>query len=1077
MALDVEGMSSAGAGSHGVPGAVVHTILTLVRETCGDLGVTQVLDLAAHREAAIASDGGWTPLEDAVALLQAAVLVTRDDDLALHVGEELLWTGDGGDLAGRLRAFGSPGEALRHVGAVVGRFQPAAEAVALEVSTGRALVEVSPAVGSPPHPLLCELTGGLLSEVPALFSPTGATVVERACAARGAAACTFELMWIEAPPVDGVPPYRVEVLDERADLHLEEITSLEAQLAASRAALEHAVSAAARWEAEALTGRRLASERDRAEAARTALELEADRLRLEVDRLERLLAGPATTGADLLDQDIDGVLDSLAARAAEALDGRGMVLVVRPADGSPARLRWHGVDEDEAREIEAVLWTGSGRDDLEVAEIASGAAQHGRIAVVAHHDGIPSADVARSLGRVASLAATTLELFSALAEARHSDSTARALLSFSDRLSGLTTLTGAIQVLADAVPDVTGCAQSSVYLWDADRFRLTMAARTEGVDAPDEEIRVIVPSWSKARPQRFGWPEPEVAEERDADLPVTVRMDSPEIERMVRQREVLVIDQSTTDPLLRSMMERTGLPASVVAPMYAAGEFLGVLAANFDHTAGSAVIRDPRLHERLGALADQAATAIQNLQLLEQVSHMAWHDALTGLPNRRLFEDRVEQELVRSKRLGEPVCVFFVDLDRFKDVNDTFGHATGDALIHQVGERLQACVRDQDTVARLGGDEFAILLPGLADQLSINQLAERALEAVHTPFDIFGDVVTISASLGIAIAPEHGDTYDDLLNRADKAMFRVKDHGRDGFEVYRETTGPTNPGRRALDERELYGDLVKAIARGEFSLAYQPTIDLRTADVVGVEALIRWNHPTLGVLEPARFVPLAERSDVIVSLDSWVLWQACRQLRAWLDHGLAPMRLSVNVASRDLASPDFFDTVHRTLRDTDIDPAFLELEITERVVLEREGPAGENIDRLRRLGVRFSIDDFGSGNSSLDRIGSLPAATVKIDRSFIAAIGPEEESSTLVSAMIAMAGRLELTCVAEGVETATQAKVLLQRGCTLAQGNYFSPPLDAEAFEAMVRGASPAEVPDSFAEPAAPTDDTEPSDT
>ncbi|HEX7442825.1 MAG TPA: EAL domain-containing protein, partial [Acidimicrobiales bacterium] len=642
----------------------------------------------------------------------------------------------------------------------------------------------------------------------------------------------------------------------------------------------------------------------------------------------------------------------------------------------------------------------------------------------------------------------------------------RTLLSFSEQLSGLTNLAQALQILADTVPAVTGCDQSTVYLWDRDRSRLVLGAYTAGMAAPDADLGPISPLWSAAASatQIHVGPLP-AGTEADANT-LSVEVDNPMIEQMISGHAVMVLDASTVeDPQLRAIMEASGVPASVVAPLFAAGEFLGVIAANFSKDASRGVIRDPDLHERLSGLADQAATAIQNLELLEKVSHMAWHDALTGLPNRRLFEDRVEQELVRSRRVGEPVCMFFVDLDNFKTVNDTYGHATGDVLIQQVGQRLVETVRSQDTVARLGGDEFAILLPGLVDQLAINQLAERTLDAMYTPFDIYGEQVSTSASVGIAIAPEHGDTYDDLLNRADEAMYRAKDHGRDAFEMFHHTPDPINPGRRSLDDRQLHADLISALDGNQFFLVYQPYIDLRTAQIVGVEALIRWDHPTLGILEPPLFIPMAEKSDLIISLDNWVLWQACRQLRAWQDHDLDELRLSVNLASRDLASPTFYDSVERTLRDTGIEPGLLELEITDRVVLDKGGPAKDNIDRLRRLGVRFTIDDFGQGNSSLDRIGSFPVSTLKIDQSFVQVLGPSDEENSLVSAIIAMASRLGLSCVAEGVETLLQSRVLLQRGCTTAQGYYFSPPLTPEGIEEMLANVSPAEVPESFGNP------------
>jgi EAL domain-containing protein (putative c-di-GMP-specific phosphodiesterase class I) len=309
------------------------------------------------------------------------------------------------------------------------------------------------------------------------------------------------------------------------------------------------------------------------------------------------------------------------------------------------------------------------------------------------------------------------------------------------------------------------------------------------------------------------------------------------------------------------------------------------------------------------------------------------------------------------------------------------------------------------------------------------------------------------------MAPDHGDSYDELLSRADEAMYRAKSLGRNAFQMYSGSMVDSPTGSVAIDDHTLKVDLIHALEHDEFVVLYQPYIDLRTTRVVGVEALVRWNHPTLGVLEPSSFISLAERSAIIVALDSWVLEQACRQLRTWLDNGLRPLRLSVNLASRDLSDPELFDNIDRTLTETAIDPSLLELEITERVVLDRFGPAKENINRLRRLGVRFTIDDFGTGNSSLSRIGSFPVSTLKVDQSFVQVLGPDGDNNALVSAIISMADRLGLACVAEGVETSLQSRMLLQRGCTTAQGYFFSPPLPAEDIEQMMADVATSDDP------------------
>jgi len=1147
----------------GVSGAVVHALVARVRHEAGDPGVAQALALASEDRPfpALGDRSTWTGPADAAALFAAGALVTGDGAIGLHVGEELLWSGED-PPAGRLARLGDPEVASRHIGALIEQYEGAAEATALEVGPGRALVQVTPASGvRQAH--LCDLTRGMLSRLPVVFGGAPARVTEHECAARGGRFCRYVVEW-DASPVDAVGAGRFDdAFDDAFDDHdydddghdddgpddgwdttppsvrrdsdgrplaVERVTGgpavaqlevddapfgrdersehgpgpvraavdspraderyadpadsvrrphhgpdidrlagpgadgLADQLRDARAALVEARAGAARWESAARD-----ASGDDGRLRRTA-EAEAARSRAEVARFERLLESAAASTLDLVDHDIEHVVAHLAERAEQVLGADRYLFMLRPGAGLPLELHHRGLAPDEARGLAADLWSGTPDDaggSRLVVDIASPLRRYGRIAEFLDPDEAETEAATGTEERILHLfarwAGNVLDVCTVLGDARRSNSTARTLLSFSEQLSGLTNLAQALQILADTVPAVTGCDQATVYLWDRERSRLVLGAYTTGMTPPGAHLGPFVPDWSTSSATQI---------QVNGDAPPTdgdtlsVQADNPLIQRMISGHEVMVLDAAVVeDPQLRALMVASDVPASVVAPLFAAGEFLGVIAANFGTGAPRGAIHDPDLHERLCGLSDQAATAIQNLELLEKVSHMAWHDALTGLPNRRLFEDRVEQELVRSRRVGEPVCMFFVDLDNFKTVNDTYGHTTGDLLIQQVGQRLVETVRSQDTVARVGGDEFAILLPGLVDQLAINQLAERTLDAMHTPFEIFGDLVETSASVGIAIAPEHGDSYDDLLNRADEAMYRAKDLGRDAFEMFHATPDPTHPGRRAHDDRQLYNDLIAALDGNQFFLLYQPYIDLRTAQIVGVEALIRWDHPTLGILDPPHFIPMAERSDLIVSLDNWVLWQACRQLRSWRDHGLDPLRLSVNLASRDLASPDLFDSVQRTLNDTGVDPSMLELEITDRVVLDRTGPATDNIERLRKLGVRFTIDDFGQGNSSLDRIGSFPVSTLKIDQSFVQVLGPTDEESSLVSAIIGMAGRLGLSCVAEGVETLLQSRVLLQRGCTTAQGYYFSPPLPPEGIEEMLTNLAPAEVPESFGEP------------
>ena len=1039
MSIDVADVRQEAGSGRDVSGSAVHVVIGMVRAHSGDAGVAQALALAGERRsfAELADPARWSSLAQTVALLNAAALVTGDGAIGLHVGEVLLFTPEGRTFCDRLQALGSITHVLRHIDPVIDHFETTSSAGAVEVASDHALVEVVPKHRQPRHAHLCELTRGLLAQIPVLFDLEPALITETECAARGGRRCLYALSWESTGPgSDG--------------------DDWPAPATASTPDPVHAVAP----EPQSGTDdpdRILSTRVDQGLSDRSAAELQE-----QLNRMSVLVGGAFATSLELLEDDVESLLTQLAARADAVVSAHRYLLMVRVRPGTPIQLHHRGLDAGEAQHLAAVLW----RDDPDeidrshlVVDIASPRRHYGRLIEFPSPDADLSAWETQVLNLYAEYAATALDVFSVLTEAKRSDATARTLLSFSESLSRVTTLAELVQLLADTVPGVTHCDQATVYLWEGDIGQLVPRARTAGLEAPNAYSGPIVPVAPGPAGVDRGPAEAPEDPPQPGTGPLTIRTDAAAIDRMLHHREVMVLDASTDEPYLRNLLDRSGTAASVVAPLFAAGEFLGVIAANFGADTPTTSVHDPDLHERLSGVADQAATAVQNLELLEKVSHMAWHDALTGLPNRRLFEDRVGQELVRSRRVGEPVCMFFVDLDHFKSVNDTLGHAAGDDLIQQVGQRLVDTVRAQDTVARVGGDEFAILLPGLADQLAIDQLAQRSLESLSAPFSVFGEEVETSASIGIAMAPDHGDTYDELLSRADEAMYRAKDRGRNAFQMYSGSLVNSSHGRQAIDEDTLYADLVHALEHDEFFLLYQPYIDLRTSEVVGVEALIRWNHPSLGVLEPSSFISMAERTDVIVALDTWVLAETCRQARSWIDSGLPPFRVSVNLASRDLSNPQLFDNIHRSLVETGVDPTLLELEITERVVLDKAGPARATIERLRRLGVRFTIDDFGTGNSSLNRIGAFPVSTLKIDQSFVQVLGPDADNNSLVSAIISMAARLGLDCVAEGVETSVQSRVLLQRGCTIAQGYFFSPPLPAKDIATLMADISSPDAP------------------
>ncbi|RIH79126.1 putative signaling protein [Calidithermus terrae] len=415
------------------------------------------------------------------------------------------------------------------------------------------------------------------------------------------------------------------------------------------------------------------------------------------------------------------------------------------------------------------------------------------------------------------------------------------------------------------------------------------------------------------------------------------------------------------------------------------------------------------------------------------LSHMAHHDQLTGLANRTLFEAQLREAIARAEREDHLVGVLFIDLDHFKAVNDTLGHDAGDELLVAVAQRIRATVRASDTVARLGGDEFTVVLSQLSEAKAAERVVSKLLGALSEPFTVAGRSLFVTGSIGIALYPRDGLDASTLQRHADAAMYQAKAAGRNGFRVFRpEYTA------QALQRLELEQDLRKALHQGELEVHYQPQFSLDDRRVTGVEALLRWRHPKHGLVLPARFIPLAEESGLIVPIGSWVLQQACRQAASWRT------RVAVNVSAIQFCRADFADVVASTLAETGLSPQQLELELTESTVMRDAEESLRQLERLQALGVRIAIDDFGTGHSSLGLLRSLPIDAVKIDRSFVAGLPTSASNLALVRAILTLAEAFGLEVVAEGVETAVQQDTLSQMGCHLAQGYALAMPVSAE---------------------------------
>jgi diguanylate cyclase (GGDEF)-like protein/PAS domain S-box-containing protein len=430
----------------------------------------------------------------------------------------------------------------------------------------------------------------------------------------------------------------------------------------------------------------------------------------------------------------------------------------------------------------------------------------------------------------------------------------------------------------------------------------------------------------------------------------------------------------------------------------------------------------------------------------QRVHHVAQHDVLTGLPNRSLLQDRLGQAVAYATRSGHPVWVMLIDLDRFKYVNDSMGHKAGDVLLMTVAARLRSSLRDTDTVARLSGDEFVVILSQHEDQPLSGDIVQRVMDSVAQPVMLGPKEFFVTCSIGVAAYPSDGTPAESLIEHADIAMYRAKKLGRNNFQFY---TPAMN--EESLERVRIESALRNALERNEFVLHYQPQVDLKTGQIVGMEALIRWKHPELGMVPPGRFISVAEDTGLIVPIGAWVMRTACAQNKAWQDAGLGHLRVAVNLSARQFSATELLPGIEQVLLDTGLEPSCLELELTESLFMSDVTPAVDLLHRMKSLGVKLSIDDFGTGYSSFSYLSRFPIDVLKIDRSFVNDITHDANDAAIVASIIALAHNLRLSVIAEGVETAEQLDYLRHQGCDEMQGYYFSRPLPAQEFEQLLR--------------------------
>ncbi|HJW54303.1 MAG TPA: EAL domain-containing protein, partial [Burkholderiaceae bacterium] len=428
----------------------------------------------------------------------------------------------------------------------------------------------------------------------------------------------------------------------------------------------------------------------------------------------------------------------------------------------------------------------------------------------------------------------------------------------------------------------------------------------------------------------------------------------------------------------------------------------------------------------------------------EKIQFLAFHDLLTELPNRMLVQDRFNQAIAYADRSHSKVALLFLDLDNFKTINDSLGHMMGDNLLKEVAHRLIECARETDTISRQGGDEFLILLPSLPNAEAATPVLEKLINRLSDPYIIAGNELTTSASIGVTFYPDDGNDFESLLKKSDIAMYRAKESGRNAYRFFDNQMNVD-----AVEKQFILSGLRKALARSEFELHYQPQIDITSGQIVGVEALLRWNHPELGMIAPGRFISIAEDSGLIVPIGEWVLREACRQAAFWQGSGGPPLNVAINLSAVQFKRGNIEHSVIDALEESGVNPALIELELTESILIGDTEKVLETVQRMKRLGIKLSIDDFGTGYSSLSYLKRFQVDKLKIDQSFVRNLDSDVENAAIVCAIIQMAHSLGLTTIAEGVEDNGALARLRDFGCDEAQGYYFARPMPRDEFFAF----------------------------